>query len=294
MGQDQVIIPAVFMGLLVERLLQRQESANPSGISSRGIYLRTPDDWILFLSFEKFRGPLTINLRGKDATFPIIDHDTAVILNSSKITFPGNGIQINVADAQVWNNPQPSEYISAEITRKRIDSLIIRSLMLTEEDEYRGLLNSVVEGKFIQGSTFPGFEKPLSQLLSNHKPGSLNLDEMILSGFLGLGPGLTPLGDDFVLGAVLAINRWAKTLQIIQGLEIWNTQLLQIARNTTTTLSTNLLVCAIDGLADERLLTVLDSLFAGEESTLADLERLLKWGSSSGLAVLAGMLAVLI
>ncbi|MCJ7717513.1 MAG: DUF2877 domain-containing protein [Anaerolineales bacterium] len=293
MDQRYVIIPAVSLGLIAEKLLQQQASAIPFGISSKGIYLRTPDDWNLFLSYEKFRGPLTVNLSGEHATIPTIRQDSRVTLDPSKITFPDNGLQINLADTQVWNKPLPSGKISAEISRIRLMKGLEQALKITEGNEYRGLLLSILNNKSLPGSFFPGFDKPLSQFLAAIKPGELRPDDLVLSGLLGLGPGLTPLGDDIILGAILTMNRWGKILRIEVQLENLNTQLLQTARLTTSTLSANLLTSAIEGFADERLLAVLDSFFTGDESTQADLEKLLKWGSSSGIAVLAGMTAVI-
>jgi hypothetical protein len=49
----------------------------------------------------------------------------------------------------------------------------------------------------------------------------------------------------------------------------------------------------VEGSADERTLKILDGLIAGEEIRDQDLTRLLNWGSSSGIAVLAGMILAL-
>jgi hypothetical protein len=49
----------------------------------------------------------------------------------------------------------------------------------------------------------------------------------------------------------------------------------------------------VEGSADERTLKILGALIAGEEIQDQDLTQLLNWGSSSGIAVLAGMIAVL-
>jgi hypothetical protein len=110
---------------------------------------------------------------------------------------------------------------------------------------------------------------------------------------LGLGPGLTPLGDDFILGVVLTLNRWGHSLSPLKDLEKLNQSLLRSAKQKTTSLSASLLACAVEGAADERLLIVLDSIFSGKESSLEDLENFLTWGSSSGIAVLAGIMSVL-
>jgi hypothetical protein len=150
----------------------------------------------------------------------------------------------------------------------------------------------VLPGNTIHIPDLPGFDHHLTEFLSSLEQSKPTMGEKELSGFLGLGPGLTPLGDDFILGVILTLNRWGLVLLPVQGLEQLNRDLLKDAGNKTTALSASLLSCAIEGAADERLLAVLDSLFSGDELSSRNLDDLLKWGSSSGIAVLAGMVSV--
>ena len=293
MPQNHTIIPGVSLGYFAKGLLHRQGNADPAGISSRGLYLRGPDDTILFLSFEKFRGPLTVNVNIKPASMLEIKPTSPIFLSPTKITFPGEGIQINLENAVVWNASLPSGRLPAEISRSRLESTIEGTLRLTERNDYQGLLTSVLPGNTIHIPDLPGFDHLLTEFLSSLEQSKPTMGGKELSGFLGLGPGLTPLGDDFILGVILTLNRWGQVLIPVQGLEQLNKDLLKDAGNKTTSLSASLLSCAIKGAADERLLAVLDSLFAGDESSSRDLEDLLKWGSSSGIAVLAGMVSVL-
>ncbi len=293
MPQDKVIIPAVSLGKFAKGLLHQQENAVPAGISSRGLYLRPPDDTILFLSFEKFRGPLTVNINTKHGAIPEIKSDSPVFLSPAKITFPEEGIQINLENAEVWNTSLPSGKLPAETSRTRLESTIEQALRLTERNNSRDLFNSVLPGNTIHIQDIPGFDHHLTQFLAALEQNKATMGGEELSNLLGLGSGLTPLGDDLILGVVLTLNRWKQILIPGQGLEELNGNLLKNAKEKTTALSASLLSCAIEGAADERLLAVLDSFFAGDESSPRDLDNLLKWGSSSGIGVLAGMVAVL-
>ena len=110
----------------------------------------------------------------------------------------------------------------------------------------------------------------------------------MLTPLLGHGRGLTPSGDDFILGVLLLLSRYtaARPSQDFAPL-------IEAAYQKTTTVSANLLEAAARGLADERLIEVLEALMSapghGEESITA----LLGWGSSSGVDALAGMLTAL-
>ena len=124
---------------------------------------------------------------------------------------------------------------------------------------------------------------------------------------LGLGPGLTPLGDDFLLGVLLTLNRWGHLLPLPKSnlqktnseshpndLVSYLNQIIQEkTRLKTTRISASLLFCAMEGAADERLLKVLDGLISGSAISQNELRNLLRWGNSSGITVLAGMISVL-
>ncbi len=308
MPQDKVIIPAVSLGKFAKGLLHQQENAVPAGISSRGLYLRLPDDTILFLSFEKFLGPLTVNINTKHGAIPEIKSDSPVFLTPAKITFPEEGIQINLENAEIWNASLPSGKLPAETSHSRLESTIEQTLRLTERNNSRDLFNSVLPGNTIHIPDIPGFDHHLTQFLAalEHNKSTMGGEE--LSGLLGLGSGLTPLGDDLILGVILTLNRWGhllspplakfqkgdSTSRPYKTLIYLNQIILELAREKTTRLSASLLSCAIEGAADERLLAVLDSFFVGDESSPRDLDNLLKWGSSSGIGVLAGMVSVLV
>ena len=293
MPQDKVIIPAVSLGKFAKGLLHQQENAVHAGISSHGLYLRPPEDTILFLSFEKFRGPLTVNINPKHGAIPEIKSDSLVFLSPAKITFPEEGIQINLENAEVWNASVPSGKLPAETSRSRLESTIEQTLRLTERNNSQDLFNSVLPGNTIHIPDIPGFDNHLTQFLAALEQNKSTMGGEELSSLLGLGSGLTPLGDDLILGVILTLNRWGQVLIPGQGLEELNGNLLKNARGKTTALSASLLSCAIEGAADERLLAVLDSFFSGDESSPRDLDNLLKWGSSSGIGVLAGMVSVL-
>jgi len=292
MPQDKIIIPGVNLGQFANGLLHRQGNAVPAGISRRGVYLRSPDDTILFLSLEKYRGPLTVNIDFKHATMPEIKSSSSIFLSPTKITFPGEGIQINLENAKVWNPSLPSGRLPVEISHSRLKSAIEGTQQSKERNKYQYLLDSVLPGNTIHIPDLLGFNHHLTEFLASLERSKPTLEGKELSRLLGLGPGLSPLGDDFILGVILTLNRWKQVLIPVQGLKQFNRDLLKDAGNKTTALSASLLSCAIEGAADERLLAVLDSFFSGDESSSRDLNDLLKWGSSSGIGVLAGMVSV--
>jgi hypothetical protein len=68
---------------------------------------------------------------------------------------------------------------------------------------------------------------------------------------------------------------------------------IDVAYQRTTTLSANLIECAAQGEADERLISVVDGIMTGEPSVADCAKYILDWGSSSGIDALVGMAIVL-
>jgi hypothetical protein len=106
---------------------------------------------------------------------------------------------------------------------------------------------------------------------------------------LGMGAGLTPSGDDLALGFLLALNRWGGVLAPGLDLKSLNLEIVQGAYERTTTLSANLIDCASQGQADERLILGLDGLLSEAYGPAICAASLAGWGNSSGVDALVGM-----
>ena len=110
---------------------------------------------------------------------------------------------------------------------------------------------------------------------------------------LGAGAGLTPSGDDFVTGLLLALNRWKDVLWDRDDLDRVNQSVVEAAYRKTTTLSANLIELASLGEGDERILKAIDWIMGGNTDESSIVNDLLDWGSSSGVDVLAGFTAAI-
>jgi hypothetical protein len=110
--------------------------------------------------------------------------------------------------------------------------------------------------------------------------------EAAVDGLVGLGPGLTPAGDDVLAGLLVGLHHH-ETLRAPLAADVD-----RLAAGRTTTLSAELLRHAADGLAMPAVVAVADAL-AGHGSD-GDLEaavaRLVAVGHSSGTALAHGLL----
>ena len=97
-----------------------------------------------------------------------------------------------------------------------------------------------------------------------------------------------------VMGCLLALARWGSCLLPGFPVAALAPQLLPLAYQTTTTLSANLIECACQGQADERLLLALDGILCAASPPSACAAALSAWGNTSGRDALVGMALVIL
>ena len=259
------------IGTTAHQHLIQNRSATVIGVSSRGIFLKLTSDWILFLSSEPHRGPLTLNITGIEAALKTFHKGNQAEFQPKTIYFPDQDLNISISTADLWQAlpPDGSALPPAELIRNNQG---VESILHTDHLTYLDPLTSAISSLE-------------AALTSKQLESSLDAIQLIL----GYGPGLTPLGDDILLGLLLALNRWNHLLIPGFNLHILNQEICSSARLKTTTLSANLITCATHGQADERLVSALDGLMTGKTDLQTCAKLLASWGSSSGRAALVGM-----
>ena len=265
----QIPLSITSLGAIARRALAQAQQAAVWGVTSHGIFLHLSSDWVIFLSFDQYRGPLTLNSNLSPLWFQKLKPGSTVITSSNTLNFDSLGIEVNTDSAQVWSasareTPSPANLAG------RFDRLeyICQKVLAARKDS---ISNDLIADSIVA----------LSPVVLGARAA--------LEKCLGLGEGLTPAGDDLVLGYLLAINRWGDLLCPEQdGREI-NQTIRQAAHRKTNTLSANLIECASLGQADERLIQALDGIMTGEPDPDTCVTLLLSWGHTSGMYVLAGM-----
>lgn len=280
----QIEFHASWVGHIAHRSLGSLGSARVAGTTSRGAFLRS-SDLTLFLSTETFRGPLTINLADGLDQIPSLANQEEVLLSSEGLVFPLSNLRIVIPAAGVWGPGQPPAYNKPARPGPR--EVLGQAKSLLGDHPYLALLDPDRVGGQAFPPDFALVEEQVrgirSQLAGENSP----LDLTSVEKLIGCGPGLTPLGDDLLLGIVLAAKRAGKDSVWAGAGEL--ARVVSAARERSTSLSSSLVACAAEGSADERIIQVLDGLIAGREIPDLDLKNLLEWGSSSGVAVLVGM-----
>ena len=283
---------ATAQGTIANKVLSNAQRASVIGITSRGLFLRVEPRWVIFLSFETYKGPLSLNLEGDVSMVSHLDQNSPVEIQNGKILFTASRITITTNNAEIWDIPsRSSSVLSLPERNHRIKA--VASEMLAKRNNVGlsvSLANFLGIGDINTLSSSTPFNKvdirELHRLI--HLPNLSNILSA-LQPIMGLGAGLTPSGDDLIIGLLLAYNRWGDVLNPIFDLPQLNESVTQMAFNETTQISANLIASAAQGIADERLVTALDGIMTGSPDITSCAISLLNWGSSSGIDALVGM-----
>ncbi|NMC78583.1 MAG: DUF2877 domain-containing protein [Chloroflexi bacterium] len=279
------------VGEIALQVLSQAQTAAILGTTSRGIFIQSSSRRVLFLSFERYRSPLTITLFGIPPRLRQLETGAAVEIAGGKMIIPAIQTAILTTPETVWHNPAPSEIILPDAQRRAHLSFLAQQVPAEKGDQgLAGLLTVLLD--------FPGptLAKEQQSLLINAwwlreavRVGNTAAALQRVSRFLGLGRGLTPSGDDLALGLSLALNRWHRLLPPRLDLQRFNRRIQELAYQKTTSLSANLIECATAGNSDERITNVLDAIITGKPAPQQCTLDWLQWGASSGIDALVGM-----
>lgn len=278
------------IGRLADESLAPDQEAFLTGVTSRGLFVRIGDSRVIFLSFETHRSPLTLNLTEEAAELRSLEHGSPVRITSGQLIFPDASVAVAVHPGTVWHQPPPS--YPARPVAEQLDNLrfFATQVALAKNGQgFSALLPPLLE---LPTPTAPGDGSLLTTLLGLRqalRSADVLASAEMLGKMLGLGSGLTPSGDDVVMGLLLAFNRWQAVLWPGGDLERLNALVVEAAYRATTTLSANLIECATQGESDERLVMTLDSIVTGQSAASECVPLLLGWGNSSGADALVGM-----
>ncbi len=287
------------IGSVANETLMHAKLATVMGITSRGIFLKIGDNQIVFLSFENFRGPMTLNVEGQPPALDKRSMGGLVQISPGLITILEANLTISTQGATIW---QPET--ASPVIFQHAECLIRIKNFAQEAHQHKqgaglsGLLPSLLSAPFVGFPSNQHTQDVWDTDIQTIRQGLFRFDVpatiKITENILGRGAGLTPSGDDFLIGLLLALNRWEAVFGPNDQLQNLNEKIISVAYTKTTTLSANLIECAARGLADERLINALDYLMTGANAAENTLSELLNWGNSSGVDALVGMIVAVL
>ena len=270
------------------------------GNTSRGLFLLLAGEQVVFLSFEHWRGPLTLNIDTPQPWLRTVTPGALAAVQPGRLCFePPNGI-VQFQQAVRWSaDPLPAALLPPEQRRERLMSLA----QMTAADKGGAgfaplllpFLRHTPAPEDAAEVNAPALLQTLTALQTTLRQADLDATVRLLTPYMGLGRGLTPSGDDLIAGVLLAANRLPESVTNIPAalLPDLNARLSTLATRKTTRISANLLQAAAQGQADERLIQALHAVIANGLPLARAAHDLTTWGNSSGADALLGMTVVL-
>ena len=275
------------IGSMAWEVWQHDQIGRVIGVTSRGLFLAI-EPRVLFVSFERWRGPLTINLDQSIDQLRAMDVGAEAVFSNARLIFPATELSLSASSAAVWQASLPVSApgpIDQRIhTLKQIANIVTsRALVRGFAPFLAPLLDLPTSGPLsTEQAAVLSVLRALRQAQRDHDMPAMQDN---INRLLGYGNGLTPSGDDCVLGFLLMLNRW----QANRDWHHLNQAGIDAAYQKTTNLSANLIECAAQSTADERLLMVADGIATRSASIDECVECVLDWGNSSGIDALTGM-----
>jgi hypothetical protein len=219
-----------------------------------------------------------------------------------------NEISLPITDAQLWESGPwpPANTVSLEQLRSRCGDLLQSAITLHDGDNL-GLSLPLFTSDDSAGTSFelPNPTSPLvaagvqqiRRLLPYCRNGNAEAVLKLTEQLIGLGPGLTPSGDDFAGGLVFMSSHLRAAYPDARWWEGGDLPaLLAFAQSNTSRISYALLTDLCEGQSHASLHILADELLSdnGEFDAKSHVLRMTQIGQSSGWDMLSGMLAALL
>lgn len=263
-------------------------------VHSHSVYVTDEDDEIYAIVHQPLgNGPLNLVIPAEPAhVFNGLAPGTSLASNGARLGV-GESITIGLEAAAIWD---PKAYaalvadsealdrglaeLCREMSRRASAESLARLLPHLEDDDLPEPLEQIAH--------FPRSHALIGGLAESLVQRDRRRLKVVTSSLAGLGPGLTPAGDDFIAGVLLALallrqQRGDAALNDIAAL------LVETAAPRTHEISGAYLRAAYDGQVGERWHPLLGALAAGDTAQIAAAAApVLATGETSGADMLAG------
>ena len=256
---------------------------------------------VALVSQRVANGPLNIVLegdsflsRGLEVGLPVEGDGRSIRIGEALNSEP---YRVSLAEAVVWEPRLRWAGLSADRPGLKANLAVLHDHLITQapaESLACLLVAGPAGGRSLESAYRKAARRAIEGLLAALRVGDRQGITAGAAALAGLGPGLTPAGDDFLLGLMAGLRTWPQFLAG-RGLSVEEAcqAIYGAAAGRTNLLSMALLRSAREGLFGEAwhiLLAALRQGTAGEVRGAAD--RVLGFGGTSGADALSGFLTV--
>lgn len=288
------VLDAASVGVLASEALSRPGNAVVFARFQRSFCLDVGGALITIGDGSLYDGPLNVRLPAyHEAAFTT---DLGIEVSQCWTTSPDrlqrtDGLAVNLANAFVWQPESSATRPDPSQLKDGLNSVLAR---LQERDlDGDGLIRLVLPDLHPRTATERAAKPHIEALMADLQhwlSDDVPPDPVPLIQLLGLGPGLTPSGDDLLAGILIAWHH----LGAFAASNRLSINLLEASAARTTPISQAHLMAASRGYGAAPLHHLLNSLTADRRAEVAEaLDVVAKIGHSSGMDAIAGMVLAL-
>lgn len=288
-----VIRPSL-IGKVAAQSLKSSNNFSIRGVTSHGIFTLLDDQIIVFLSRETFKGPLNVLIPWDSPALEQIDLQSSGQIVRSSFVFSSPDLQIDCYDTRVWSSSEfwnPTNLPHLNYNNKKLVEFLRFLLAYAENELVHSVLSTIDPAVPPHPDGDEMYLPEIARLDFALRQGNIDAIERAAHFFAGRGRGLTPSGDDFLLGIVYGIYCLQDLMDQKQIALV--EPIVRLVNKRSTLISANLVESAAAGEVDERLGGAFHGMVDPSDRTENALQALFSWGSSSGMDAAAGMILLL-
>ena len=286
----EVIVPILRSGVLAQEFCRSHARATVEAVFERSFYLRSGDEFICVGEPDIGNGPLTlIGHLGRLPDLALQPRQSVKV--GDRLIVIDNSLRLTLDQSETWHSPSWPTCPSPVRLIEACAALERRAAIDAPEE---GLARHLAGAGATPGSQQPlariartriaTFERWLSDVLD--KRAQVMASAEAVGGLLGLGPGLTPSGDDFLVGALALLDAIGE-----RGAHAALARAVIAALGSTSPLSACFLRAAAAAHVGEALHRAVSSTIA--DNAGAAIEAIENVGHSSGWDMMAGITTAL-
>jgi hypothetical protein len=288
------VVPIVRCGILAREFCRHGADAEIAAVFERSLYLRSADMFVCVGEPSIGNGPLTLiaDLGGSRKLSDLnLRRGRRAIISEQRITI-GDTVELPFDDCEVWRPPRwPLPLLPDRLNE--VYRAIARLTVAEAPEEGLARLSCLHE-QDTNETPFTRIARPRVTRFQSWLRAALDTDQMpaaaspeLVQALMGLGPGLTPSGDDVLAGALALLD----ALMERRGHAALARAITDAPRGLTSPLSDCLLRAAAAGLVGETLCRAVSAIISGApETAVATIRNI---GHSSGWDMLAGIATAL-
>jgi Protein of unknown function (DUF2877) len=292
-GSFPIQVPVLWIGPVAVRVLARGGRGRVNAVFERSFYCEIGGANVCVGSAALGMG--AINIVATDPALGMQNSPELCVGLSVNIScgcvLIGDRFLLTLAGASIWAPPSVSAW-SPTSAASGLEALVTIAVPRIPGEGLGRFLAPALTWEEVDNPVLRHAVGPLHRLQDRLRAalrdprGAIDLDTPSWQDLLGLGPGLTPSGDDLIGGIMLTLHCLGEK----RALEVLSSAVAGAMRERTHSISAAHLAAAMEGLGGEAAHVAINAILSGNHKILSDVIAALgRIGHTSGWDMLAGI-----